>query len=421
MIRIIALEPPAMMPAMTSPRRSRRVVIVAPMVPYDAPPHAGGQYLQHVVRAATRIGPTTVVVPNTPVNRETSTSPGAPADLLVVGAVPASTTFGKAVNRVRTVGDAWLRRLDPGRPSTVLARGLARKGPARTALERADVVDLQWSESVRLAGLVRRINPRARVVGTYHDVQSQLFSREPATTVRGRAFWRLAARQSRRHERRDTARLDEVAVFSRKDGHLLGDPAHLRVILPPLATRHERLPDPPIGPPTVLFVAHFARPENDDAARWLLATAWQSIRESVSGVRLRLVGRGMSDELRSQVDSLPEVEAPGFVDDLAREYAEASLVVVPLRRGAGVKFKTVEALLHGVPVVTTTVGAEGIDGPDLYAAVTDDSRAFSGAAVEVLTDPGPARKRAGAAQAWAVREYSLAAFEENLGHHYGID
>ncbi len=58
-----------------------QVVVVAPMVPIDSPPHAGGQYLQSVVHFAESVGETTVIVPNTPVNRATENARGAPRRL----------------------------------------------------------------------------------------------------------------------------------------------------------------------------------------------------------------------------------------------------------------------------------------------------------------------------------------------------
>lgn len=399
----------------------KRVVIVAPVVPFDAPPHAGGQYLQHVTRYAIAQGQTTVVVPNTPVNRDTAEAPGAPEDLVVVGGERPRTAAGRAVNRGLTVAYRRMRKIDPGYPSLIMARGLLRPGPAHEALLHADVVDLQWSESIRFARLVRRVNTQARVVGTFHDVQSQLFSREAYEEGSSLTYWRLAVWQARLHERRGVAALDEAAVFSEKDAHLLHDAPNVRVIHPPLATGAERLPDEPLGPPTVVFVAHFSRDENDDGARWLLHQVWPLVTAAVPGASLRLVGRGTSEALGAAVDAHPEVTATGFVDDLRTEYANAHLAVVPLRRGAGVKFKTIEALLHGVPVVTTPVGAEGIDGPDLFAGVTDDPAAFARAMIRALTDRDQARTRARAALGWAVGEYSLPAFERSMARHYGIE
>ena len=399
---------------------SHRIVVVAPLVPYDAPPHAGGRYLQSVVRLAETLGPTTVLVANTPTSRATSTAPGAPQDLHVVGSVRPSAIGVRAVNRAVALADSWLRRVDPGLPSLPLALGLIRKGPAREALVHAEVVDLQWAQCVRLARVVRRLNPRARVVGTYHDVLSQAFSRYPAQSRRERIRRAFIRHRATRHEQRAVRILDEAAVFGRKDAHLLGDPPNVRVIHPPLATGREVFPDPPDGPPTVAFVADFSRPENDDAALWLLREVWATVARSLPDIRLRLVGRGASAELRALVERHDNVVTTGFVDELAAEYVAAWLAVVPLRRGAGVKFKTIEALLHGVPVVATTVGAEGIDGPELFVEVTDNPGVLAAAIVAALRDPGPARDRARAAQKWAVQEYSHVAFEKNVRQHYGI-
>jgi glycosyltransferase involved in cell wall biosynthesis len=397
-----------------------RWVILAPVVPVDHSPHAGGRYLQALVRTVARHGEVTVVVPNTPVNRDSLGRDGVPRDLLIADQHRPPRLLDRMLRRVVAVSDGLLRRVDQGLPSLSLAVALLRRTEVRHAVARASVVDLQWSESIRLVRLVRHVNPQARVVGTFHDVQSQLFMREPADTRPTKLFRRLAAWQSRWHERRTAAALDEVAVFSVKDALLLGDPPHARVIHPPLATGRERFPEPPSGPPTVLFVAYFARAVNDDAARWLLHDVWPAVTAAVPDARLRLVGMGMSDALREMVDILPEVVATGFVEDVDREYDASSLVVVPLRQGAGVKFKTVEALLHGVPVVSTSVGAEGIGGPDLFAGLTDDPGALAAAVVAALRDPAPPRERARAAQEWAAREYSLAAFEENVTRHYGI-
>ena len=167
--------------------------------------------------------------------------------------------------------------------------------------------------------------------------------------------------------------LDEVLVFSAKDVELLGSPASARVVRPPLhdgtgvtsTCRPRRAPAPSI------VVSYLARDENDKAARWIVDEVWPAVTARVPGARLRLVGGGATDTLQHAVEGVERVELAGFVDDLAAEYAAAAVALVPVLQGAGVKFKTIEALLHGVPVVTTTVGAEGV-GPDrLFAAMGD--------------------------------------------------
>ena len=405
---------------MTGITSSHRIVVVAPVGPHDLSPHAGGRYLLSVVRLAETLGPTTVLTANTPASRAAATKPGAPRDLHVVGSVRPAAFSTRAVNRAVALADSWTRQLDPGLPSLLLMLGLVRRGPARDALVHADVVDLQWAQCIRMARLVRRLNPRARVVGTYHDVLSQAFSRYPARTLRervGRAFIRHHAL---RHERRAVRLLDEVAVFSRKDAREIGAPPNVRIIHPPLATGLEPRVDVRPGPPTVVFVADLTRPENDDAAMWLLGEIWPTVAEAVPEARLRLVGRGASKRLDSIVRENDTVVTTGFVDDLEDEYGAASLAIVPLRRGAGAKFKTIEALVHGLPVVATPVGVEGIDGPDLFTCVHDEPDVLAAAMVSALREPAPVLARAREAQAWAVREYSQGAFERNVRHTPGF-
>ncbi|HET6968718.1 MAG TPA: glycosyltransferase family 4 protein, partial [Ornithinibacter sp.] len=163
--------------------------------------------------------------------------------------------------------------------------------------------------------------------------------------------------------------------------------------------------------PTVVFVGHLARRENDEAVTWLLDEVWPLVRPAVPDVRLRVVGGGASRDLERRLAAEPGVEATGFVEDLAAEYRRAWLCVVPVRDGAGVKFKTVEAVVAGVPVVTTPVGAEGVAGPERFAGLTQDPEAFAAACVRVLLAPDAADAEAAVTADWARERFSRARFE----------
>ncbi len=334
------------------------------------------------------------------------------------GVPPGAPSAGGSLGRLVALGERWGRRLDPGLPPLALVADLLTGGPAARAVRGADVVDLQWSEQVRLVRLVRRLAPGARVVGTYHDVQSQLFAREPSATAVGQLAWRWRAARARVHERRAVAALDAVVVFSDKDAALLGRPDRLHVVAPPLAPAHPVRHAPPPGPPLVLLVGHLARPENDDGARWLLREVWPHVVAAVPDARVRLVGAGAGPGLVAAAG--PGVELAGYVPDLDAEYAAAWCCVVPVRTGAGVKFKAVEALVHGVPVVATTVGAEGVGGPEWFAAVEDDPGALASAVVAVLRAPEDARERAAAVQDLAGDAHGPAAFDAAVRSAYRL-
>ena len=209
-------------------------------------------------------------------------------------------------------------------------------------------------------------------------------------------------------------RVDEVLVFSDKDAALLGDRRHT-VVHPPLSDGSERRHRDP-GASVVVVVSYLARQENHDAARWAIEHVWPLVREACADATLRLVGGGARDELVDHVGGRRSdgVELVGFVDDLEAEYARASVALVPLRQGAGVKFKTVEALCRGVPVVTTSVGAEGVGGDELFARLSDDPARLAEGIVEVLRGPQAAQLRADRVQNWARSTYAHERFVETI-------
>ncbi len=397
------------------------MVIIATTIGYDGVPHAGGTYMKALCDAMQPVVDLTVLVPGNRINTEAATRAGSPLRVLPLGLEPAASLFGRVTNRVSLNLDMRLRRRDPGMPYLPLLVGLARSREARRALRAADVIDLQWSDSIRLVRLLRWLNPKARIVGTFHDVMSQSFAREPSDSEEGRRYWRGVARRSRRHERLMVAALDEVLVFSDKDAALLGSPPHARVVRPPLAAEH-------LSPHTVadaaeavvLVVSFLARDENDKAAQWVLRDVWPEVASRAPGSRLRFVGGGASDALQDLVDQQPTAALAGFVDDIDAEYAAASACLIAVQQGAGVKFKTIEALLHGVPTVTTTVGAEGVGGPECFAGVADDAAGLAESLLHVLSDPDAAQESADVTQAWAWDEFNRTQFTDAVTGAWGL-
>ncbi|MCW2738254.1 glycosyltransferase [Nocardioides sp.] len=393
-----------------------RVVLISMYVGHEGVPHAGGRYLLELQRLLDAETELTMLTVGNRLNHEASTKPGVPRRLLLLGHEAGLGVAGRALNRATVILDSRLRLgRDPGLPFLPFVLGLMRSREAREAIRGADVIDLQYSESIRLVRLLRRLNPDARITGTFHDVMSQSFSREPQDTSDARRYWQGVTQRSRQHEAAMVARLDDVLVFSRKDAELLGNPPHT-VVRPPLSAGAEP-PHRPASAPVVVVVSYLARDENNKAALWTLDHVWPRVLDGRPDARLRLVGGGASEELRARVASLPPgtgVELAGFVDDLDAEYDAAAVALVPVLQGAGVKFKTVEALCHGVPVVTTTVGAEGIDGDDLYAGMSDEPDALADALVAVLEEPAAAQERSDRVQGWAQRVYGLETFAATI-------
>lgn len=135
--------------------------------------------------------------------------------------------------------------------------------------------------------------------------------------------------------------------------------------------------------PNLLFVGSLNSGFNADGLRWFLDAVWPAVRLKVPSCTLTIVGPGPRLRYGSGVAQV------GAVDDLAPYYSQARACIVPLLGGAGSRLKVPEAMAHGRPVVSTSVGAEGHavsekDGVKL----ADDPIAFAESCASLLADHG---------------------------------
>lgn len=160
------------------------------------------------------------------------------------------------------------------------------------------------------------------------------------------------------------------------------------LVLPNMIAIPERQTPPPRRPPlTLMLLGNFGYEPNVDAAIWFCRVILPTIREqSPLPLRLRLVGTGAPESVRS-LRHIPDVEYVGAVEQLDPWYRETDIVVVPLRSGGGTRIKVLEALAYTRPVVSTTIGAEGlglVDGVHLLLA--DRAHHFAQQCLRVISD-----------------------------------
>ncbi len=145
---------------------------------------------------------------------------------------------------------------------------------------------------------------------------------------------------------------------------------------------------------TLLFVGTLGYFPNQDGATLLCREVLPIIRERAGGrgpVRVTIVGRNPSPEIRA-LSRLPAVKVEADVPDLDPWYRDASVVVLPLRAGGGTRFKLLEALARAKPVVSTSIGAEGVAVEHRrHLMLADRPEVFAAACLELLSEPGLAR------------------------------
>ena len=123
---------------------------------------------------------------------------------------------------------------------------------------------------------------------------------------------------------------------------------------------------------------------NADGLRWFVSEVLPAVRQIVPWVRLNITGANPPPDLLELADA--HVHFEGHVCDLEAFYRRQRVIIAPIRFGAGVKVKTIQAIQHGVPVVSTTCGAEGIDADEVAIAIADSAEAFAAALIQLLTD-----------------------------------
>jgi len=275
----------------------------------------------------------------------------------------------------------------------------------------ADVVVVRgfWCHTfpaLRAAGL--------RVIANCPDLNTRL-ARELVRSVAGTAA-RLGPAcnlvQVRRLERRHLRDAHEIWVptASERDevAAVAGD---ARCLVVPNLVDVAAAPDlsaAPAADDTLLFVANFAYAPNANAARRLVEHVLPLVRAARPGVRLCLVGGGMGPSLRAVATATPGVEAPGFVDDLHGWYRRSAVVLLPVREGAGMLFKTIEALALGKATLGFPEAYRGIDADPESAFLTVPSvPAMAETAIRLLEDPTARRMLGAAARALAARRLSF--------------
>ena len=206
---------------------------------------------------------------------------------------------------------------------------------------------------------------------------------------------RIDERRMERLQLRCAAAVDRVTLCSDLDAERSG--MRNAVVI---GNGYDRIGSPPLDRSghRLIFVGALGYAPNSDAVRWFAREVLPQVRRQVPEATFRVVGGG--EDAVADVAGLPGVEVVGRVSDLQAELDAATVAVVPLRSGSGTRLKVVEALANRLPIVSTTLGAEGIELVDgAHVLLADEPDALAAACVRLLGDDALRRRLAGAGEA----------------------
>lgn len=241
-----------------------------------------------------------------------------------------------------------------------------------------------------------------------HNVETTLWQRQASTERHPvkRAVFHIEARKMERYERAAVRRFDHVIAVSEADRTAMAAmaPAERISVVPtgvdtkafrPAARRDDT-------EPIVLFLGSMDWEPNIDGVQYFCEAIWPSVRAAVPDAIFQVVGRNPAASVRRLASD--GIEIVGTVPSVVEYLHRVAAVVVPLRIGGGTRLKIYEAMSAGKAVVSTTIGAEGLDvthGRDILIA--DAPGAFAASVVRLLKDADARRRIEEAARARAAK------------------
>ncbi|NJN18351.1 MAG: glycosyltransferase [Oscillochloris sp.] len=235
------------------------------------------------------------------------------------------------------------------------------------------------------------LRPRALLGGIYSLIQWRKLAAYERRMLRSYDWMLVVSDEDRRALRRLDRRAEPLVIPNGVDA------AHYR---PGTVTPID------FGGPAIVFTGTFDFRPNIDAINWCVRKVLPLVRARRPDARLVLVGRGATAAVRALHNGVA-VDLVGEVPDVRPYIAGAAVFAVPLRIGGGSRLKLLEALAAAAPVVSTTMGAEGIDGlgHERHLLLADRPADFAAAILRLLDDPALGRRLGAAGRTHVAAQY----------------
>jgi len=204
-----------------------------------------------------------------------------------------------------------------------------------------------------------------------------------------RRIWEREARLMETYERRAWPRFNSIIAMSEVDRQeILRYSGGTPVQVVPNGVDTHRLQIHDEGKtPTLIFVGWTRHAPNRDGLQWFLDTIWPDIRQAHATARFVVISRSLPQDLYERVSNDPRIDYLADIEDAYPAVGKSWVSIVPLRIGSGTRLKILEAMAVGTPVVSTSVGCEGIathDGEGIIIA--DTPKEFRNAVLTMLND-----------------------------------
>ena len=347
----------------------KHILYILPELPYENIDHAGGKFLYEYLIQISKTCHVTILAPSIPENNRVLDEAGSKFEVILT-----DTLMNSFKDKFAKISNLFFEPIHYSHENLLMDKILE-----FDLLNKVDIVEIHYSQLMRLIPRIKRIKKDIPIFFFSHDVYFQSIMRYMRTkeiSILCRVKNRIKFINVRKKERIYLNDADKIFTFSQKDCQLLrsiGVKTNMMdvILLPQFHSDITHIDD---GFTNILFVGAFRRKENTQGALWFLREVWPHLDKKFENIKLYLVGSSPSPQMLDFQSK--KVIVTGFVKDLDHYHKISDIVIVPLFLGAGVKYKVLHSFYFKLPVVSTTVGAEGIK-KEAFAAITNNSLEFT--------------------------------------------
>ena len=253
--------------------------------------------------------------------------------------------------------------------------------------EKFDVIVLESPATLDAVSLIRKYDKKARIIFDAHNVNTNL----DAAFLKNNEITEARYLQTKDSESNLYKTVDAILACSRKDrddfDRLNKGKLSISIIPNGVEVTREMYDD---GvhcekPGFLLFCGYLSSMPNSEGLFWFYQSIWPDIKKELRDLKLLVVGSGNLPGEMKELYADPNLFFTGKVVDVKPFYNQASLSIVPLKTGSGTRLKILESMSYGVPVVSTSQGAEGIEYTDSFDIIIgDEEKAFAESVIKLI-------------------------------------
>lgn len=272
--------------------------------------------------------------------------------------------------------------------------------------------DIVQIEGVFMAVYIETIkkHSRAKIVLRAHNIENKIWERHLKNSKKSIVNMYLAIQNKRlkKFELDVISKVDAIVPITDADKQLFSEMGFTKSMFTCITgvnvAQYQTRQNSAVKQKTVFYFGSMDWMPNQEAAKWFLDNCWNTVSKAVPEAKFVIAGRGMPQHFLQL--NLPNVLVLENIKDGKTFFEQHEIMVVPLLSGSGLRIKIIEGMAYGKPIVSTSIGAEGIYcDPKNDLIIADDAASFSNAVIELLNNEDKRKALEKNASAFAYKEF----------------